>query len=150
MASKVYNANEITLNIAGALISEIGGWADGEFLRVEMDSDAVLDVVGTDGEVAAGKSNDKRGTLTLSLLQTSAANDVLSALYNLQQARPGLVGAGPLYARDRQGRTTLRAPACWIAKPPDISLDRTATARAWKIRVGELDRFDGGNNVIGA
>ena len=35
--AKVYNADEVTLTIAGALIES--GYADGEFLRVEQDSD---------------------------------------------------------------------------------------------------------------
>lgn len=145
--AKIYNANEITIDIAGARIGEMGGFADGEFLRgPEMDSDAILDVVGTDGEVTVGKSNDRRATFTLRLMQSSDANDVLSALYNTMLASPGLAGAGPFYVRDRQGRTVFRSRTCWIAKPPDGSFDRTATAREWKIRVDKLERFDGGNN----
>lgn len=144
--AKIYNSNEVTIDIANTSIARIGGWADGEFLRgPEMDSDAILDVVGTDGGVTVSKSNDRRATFTLRLMQTSDANDVLSALYNTMLANPGLAGAGPLYIRDRQGRTVYRSRTCWIAKPPDGSFDRSATAREWKIRVDQLERFDGGN-----
>lgn len=145
--AKVYNANEVTLDIAGIRAAEIGGWADGEFIRgPEMDSDAIVDVVGTDGEVTISKSNDRRATFTIRVMQTSDLNDVLSALYNLTLSSPGIAGVGPFHMRDRQGRTKHQAPSCWIAKPPDGSWDRTAGVREWKIRVDQLDRFDGGNN----
>ena len=145
--AKVYNADEVTLTIAGALIES--GYADGEFLRVEQDSDDFVDVVGTDGEVAVGRTNDRRATITVLLMQTSDGNDVLSALSNLARSSPGLAGAGPLYIRDRNGRTVYRSSSCWIAKPPDASFDRTATSREWKIRCDRLVRFDGGNTSTG-
>jgi hypothetical protein len=148
MADKIYNADEVTLTIAGALIDS--GFGDGEFLRVEQESDDFLDVVGTDGEVAVSKSNDRRATITVILLQTSSGNDLLSALRTLAVSSPGLAGAGPLYIRDRNGRTVYESPACWIRKPPDATFDRSATSREWTIRCGTLIRTDGGNtNVTG-
>ena len=141
--AKVYNADEVTLNIAGALIES--GYADGEFLRVEQESDDFTDVVGTDGEVAVSKTKDRRATITVLLMQTSDGNDILSALSNLARNGTGLAGAGPLYIRDRQGRTVYESSTCWIAKPPDASFDRSAGPREWKIRCDKLERFDGGN-----
>src|SRR5262245_42783662 len=146
--AKVYNADEITLTIAGALIES--GYADGEFLRVEQETDDFIDVCGTDGEVAVSKTNDRRATITVILLQTSDANDVLSALSNLARNSPGLAGAGPLYIRDRNGRTVYQAASCWIAKPPDAAFDRSATSREWKVRVDRLVRVDGGNGTTAA
>jgi len=146
--AKVYNADQVSLIVAGALIE--AGFADGEFLRVEQDSDDWLDVVGTDGEVAVSRSNDRRATITVILLQTSDGNDVLSALSNLSRASNGLAGAGPLFIRDRNGRTVYRASSCWVSKPPDASFDRTATAREWTLRCDRLVRFDGGNVSTGA
>lgn len=143
--AKIFNADEVSIVIAGALIES--GFADGEFLRVEQEGDDFLDTVGTDGEVTVSKSNDRRATITVLLSQTSDGNDVLSALSNLARNTPGLAGAGPLYVRDRQGRTVYEAAACWIAKPPDATFDRTATSREWKVRCDKLKRFDGGNNA---
>ena len=141
--AKVYNADEVTITIAAALIE--AGFADGEFLRIEQESDDFVDVCGTDGEVAVSKTNDRRATITIILLQTSDANDVLSALSNLARNSNGLAGAGPLYIRDRNGRTIYQSASAWIAKPPDASFDRSATSREWKVRCDRLVRVDGGN-----
>jgi hypothetical protein len=140
---KVYSADQVTLQIADFLIES--GFADGEFLRIEQESDDFSDVVGTDGEVAISPTNDKRATITVTLLQTSSGTDQLSGLRNQGMLRTGRPGAGPLYIRDRLGNALYEAPVVWIQKPPDVSFDRTATARAWTLRVGQLKRFDGGN-----
>ena len=146
MSTKVYNADEVTISISGVLID--AGFGDGEFLRIEQDSDDFLDVVGTNGEVAVSKSNDRRATATLTLMQTSDANDLLSALSNLARNSPGLAGAGAFYVRDRQGRSIYEADSCWVAKAPDPGFDRSATSREWKIRIGSLRRVDGGNSMV--
>ena len=147
MADKFYSADGITISIANILIE--GGHGDGEFLTVNQDTDDFTDVVGSTGEVAVSRTNDRRAEITLKLLQTADVNDQLSALSNLARTRgAGMIGAGPLYIRDRNGRTLFEAPTCWIAKPPDYSADRGAKMREWKIRCGQLTRFDGGNDAI--
>lgn len=142
MSTKHYDADQVTVAIAGIPIS---GYADGEFLTLTMESDAFTDVVGTDGDVTRSKTNDRRATCTVKLMQSSDSNDLLSALYNTDQKAPNGAGVGAFLIKDRQGRSLFAATACWIMKAPDISLDRTATAREWTIRVAELERFDGGN-----
>jgi hypothetical protein len=139
---KVYSGDQVVIQIGDTLIE--AGYADGEFLRIEQESDDWSDVVGTDGEVAISKSNDARATLTLLLLQTSRHNDELSAMRN-NGLRTGRPGVGPLFVRDLLGNSLHEAPVCWIQKPPDRSFDRTATTREWKLRVGQLKSTDGGN-----
>lgn len=144
--TRVYNADEVTFSFADVLVE--GGFADGEFVKIEEESDTYTDVVGADGEVAASKTNDRRATITLSLLQTAAYNKILSDAWNLGIASDG-IAAGELLVRDRQGSTVFNALA-WILKPPDVSLDRGVTPRAWPFRTGQLQRTDGANNVIAA
>ena len=82
-ATKVYDSNRILLTLGGFPIDS--GYADGEFLRIEAEADDFSDVVGTDGEVARSKTNDRRATATILLMQTSKANQLLSALSNLDR-----------------------------------------------------------------
>lgn len=142
MAFKVYDADQISISIAGLPIS---GFADGEFLRIERESNAFDDVVGTDGEVTRSKTNDDRATVTIRLMQTSDSNDLLSTLYNADKAAPGGAGVGPFMCRDAQGRALFIAEKAWIAKPPDQVFDRTATEREWMIRCAKLDGTYGGS-----
>lgn len=140
---KVYDADQVSISVAGVPVEK--GYADGEFLRVEQEADDFLDVVGTDGEVTRSKSNDRRATVTILLHQSAEANDLLSALSNLDRNTPNGAGVGPLLVRDRGGRAIYTAEKCWISRPPDVSFDRQATSREWTLRAADLIRTDGGN-----
>lgn len=142
MTTKVYDADQVTVNFAGILM---GGFADGEFVTVEPTTDNFTSVVGTDGEVSRSKTRDRRGMVTIKLMQTSSANARLSALAKLDKETPNGAGIGALYINDRQGGSLYEAAEAWIAGEPSVSFDRGATAREWKIECSELRRVDAGN-----
>lgn len=145
--AKIYNADEVTVLFGPVLLDS--GHADGEFVRIEQESDDFEDVVGAAGEVAVSRTNDRRATVTIILLQTAIENDQLSAISNLAKDTPaGIGGFHPLQVRDRNGRSVYKAEKAWIMRPPDPSFDRTATSREWTFRVAELVRTDGGNNPL--
>ncbi len=141
-AVKVYDADQVKLTIAGFSIES--GFADGEFLRVEQEADDFTDVAGTDGEVTRSKTNDRRATITVLLMQTSSGNQALSALSNVDREAPNGAGITPILIADKNGDTLYAASSCWIQKPPDAAFDREATSREWTLRVGDLKRFDAG------
>ena len=142
MGFKVYDADQVSITVAGIPIT--GGYADGEFCRIERETDIFTDVVGTDGETTRSKTNDNRATCTISLMQTADVNALLGALAALDRNTPNGAGVGSFLVRDRQGTSIYTAEACWIAKPPDVGFDREATSRDWKIRIAELNDFTGG------
>lgn len=142
-ATTTYNANEVTISFAGAVID--GGFGDGEFLRIEKEADDTVDVAGTGGDVAVSPTNDNRATVTITLLQTSEQNDVLSAIRTAGRATPVGIAIGPLFVQDRLGRSIWEGAAAWIQKPPVAAFDRAATPREWTLRVAQMDRTDGGN-----
>lgn len=139
----VYDPNEITIVVCGLPIE--GGFADDTFVEVDQDSDDFSDVVGVDGDVTRSKTNDHRGTVTLTLMQSSASNALLSALNNIDKKTSNGAGVGPLLIKDNQGTTLFAAEKSWIAKPPTAGFGKQAGPRAWKIRCADLQRFDGGN-----
>lgn len=143
MGFKVYDANEVTLNFAGIPIDS--GFDDGEFIRIEQESDDFVDKAGTDGEVTRSKTNDRRTTITVILMQSSDGNAALSALNNIDRLANNGAGVAPILVSDRQGTSIFAAAECWIAKPPDVSYDREPTAREWTLRAANPERFDGGN-----
>lgn len=143
MGFKVYDANEVTVSIAGLPIES--GYDDGEFCRIEQEADDFTDKAGTDGEVTRSKTNDRRATISVILMQSSAGNALLSGLNNIDRLAGNGAGVGPLLVRDRQGTSLYAAAECWISKPPDVSFDREPTAREWTLRCANLERFDGSN-----
>jgi hypothetical protein len=143
MGFKVYDADEVTVSIAGLPIDS--GYDDGEFCRIEQEADDFTDKAGTDGEVTRSKTNDRRATCSIILMQSSDGNALLSGLNNIDRLAGNGAGVGPFLVRDRQGTALYAAAESWISKPPDVSFDREPTAREWTIRVANLERFDGGN-----
>jgi hypothetical protein len=137
-----YDSDQYSASFAGI---PLAGFADGEWLRIERENQKFDDVVGTDGEVTRSKTNDDRATITIRLMQSSPVNDLLSAVYNLDGNTPGGAGVGPFLLRDQQGTTLITAESCWIAKAPDVSMDRTATEREWVLRCAKLIEFHGGS-----
>jgi hypothetical protein len=142
MSFKEYDPTQVTVSLAGIVVQ---GYADGEFVGVEQETDNFSDVAGTDGEVSRARTSDRRATIRFVLMQTSSSNDLLSSLANLDLKTPGGSGVGALYIRDRLGRALYRAQHAWIQKPPDVSFDREPTPREWTIRCARLERVDGGN-----
>lgn len=141
---KVYNSDEVSIIVGPVIITS--GFADGEFLTIEGEADDTEDVAGTDGEVAVSRTNDRRATAMIKLMQTADANDGLSVLSNLARSAPAMVGGiVPFLVSDQNGRSLWTGENCWVQRPPDISLDRTAQSREWTIRIANLVRFDGGN-----
>lgn len=143
MTTRVYDASEVSVIIGAVEVD--AGFADGEFLRIEQETDDFEDVVGTDGEVTRSKTNDRRATATLLLMQSSASNQALSALSNLDRETANGAGIVPFLVRDRNGDSLYEAQHCWIQRPPDVGFDRTAGTREWAIRIAHLVRNDAGN-----
>lgn len=139
---RVYDASEVSIKIG--VITVDAGFADGEFLRIEQESDDFDDVVGTDGEVTRSKTNDRRATATLLIMQTSKSMQALSALSNLDRSTPNGAGVVPFMVRDRNGDTLYTGQNCWIRRPPDSSFDKLAGPREWMVRIADLIRNDAG------
>ncbi len=144
MTTKIYDADQVAITIAGIPIN--GGYADGEFCRIERETEAFVDVVGTDGEVTRSKSGDNRATVTILLMQTAAANALLAALHTADKLAKNGAGVGPLLIKDLNSDTTIHSsPECWVQSSPNVSYGREAGPREWPIRCSNLIDFVGGN-----
>ncbi len=138
-----YDPNNITIVGAGVPID--GGFADGAFVEIAYDSDAFVDVVGTDGDVTRSKTNDRRATITISLMSSSNNNTLFSLIHNIDLGQDNGAGVGPALIKDNQGTTLFAAEKSWVMKTPDRTFDKTATAVVWKIRCADLKCRIGGN-----
>lgn len=145
MTTALYAPDQVECSLAGTMID---GWADGEFITVAFDSNDYEDVVGTGGDVGVAKVVDNRVTVTVKLLQTSAANDRLSAMRQAGRESSNGSFAGAFSLRDSSGTSILQGTG-WIQKPPDQSFDRTVTSREWTLRVVASSVTIGGGTVVG-
>ncbi len=137
-----YDADQVTVAL-GAI--SVDGFADGTFVSIEQETATFTKVTGTDGKTTRSKTLNRSGSVTISVMQSSLANDKLSALHTLDRDAPNGAGVVPLYIRDRGGRALYTAAQAWIAEPPKPTFGREAESRDWVIDFAKIDRLDGGN-----
>ncbi len=140
MSVKTYNPKDVLI-IVGPVIVE--GYADGTFVNVARDNPSWSKAIGSDGEGARARSNDQGGSVTITLMQTSASNPQLSALSLLdEQTGDGVV---PLLVTDRSGTSLFEAETAWIEKPADSAFGREIENREWVIQTDNLKMLVGDN-----
>ena len=140
---KIYDSNEVS--IVFAMIPIDGGFGEDEFCKISPAAESFVETVGVDGSVTRSKTNNRMAEVTITLMQTSDANDALSVLVNLDESLPGGAGVGPIMIRDKSGRALHVGAKAWIKKKPDRVFKKGAEGRQWTIQVANLVSFDGGS-----
>lgn len=141
MAVNTYDPKLVILTVGGAPIS---GYADGTFISVERAADTFTKVVGADGNVSRAKSNDRSGTVKITLKQTSPFNDILSGIASLDEMSNA--GVVPISIIDLSGSTIMFMPSAWVKKPPTVEFGKEIGNREW---VFDFDKCEFPTMVIG-
>jgi hypothetical protein len=123
--------------------SPITGFGDGTWITASRRNPTWSLTAGADGEVARAKSNDKTGSVVFTLLQSSASNDVLSALHLTDELTGN--GVGPILVQDLNGTTVLQGETAFVEKPADVTLAKEVEGREWTILVGKFNMLVGGS-----
>lgn len=143
MGAKHYDPAQVKVTFGGHVVQ---GYADGTFVEVARNEQSFSLQVGTDGEGTRSKTNNKSGTVTLTLMQSSQSNDVLSGFSLADELSSA--GVFPLSVVDKSGKTIVAAETAWIQKPADVEFSREATSRQWVFETDNLIMNIGGNNPI--
>jgi hypothetical protein len=138
--TKDYDPKKLTINIGVAHIAQ--GFADGTFVTVSRNNQSWTVVNGASGEAARSKSNDRSGTIELTLLQTSITNTVLTQ----HQSNDELLNSGkfPFSLIDANGTTVLIAAEAWVQQPPSVEYGKELGDRVWTLESGDIDMVVGG------
>ena len=139
--STVYSADAVTLTLGGLQVES--GRGPDEFLRIEQQEDDFTYTAGIDGEGVFSKQNNRFTLVTITLMQTSAGNGVLSALHNASKLLGG--SPMPIYVEDRNGTSKLVSSAALIMKTPDETYAKEAGTVDWVVGVHDPERFVGGH-----
>lgn len=141
MSVRTYQPALVSVVYATKLIS---GFADDSAVSIEFMTDDWADSSGVDGQVTRNMTNDDRGTITLTLNQSSPSNDDLTAMALADRLTGN--NAAPILVRDASGRTICSGDSAWITKIPAAEFGKNIANRTWTIRVAHLTMFLGGNN----
>lgn len=142
MAVRTFDFKKVSMIVGGIPIT---GFADGTGIMVSLASDAYTKVSGADGVVSRAKSNDYSGEITITLSQTSPANDYLTTIALADE----LSGAGvvPVSITDNGGTTKIASAFAWIRKKPDVEFGKEISDREWVLDCAELTLYFVGGNV---
>lgn len=135
---ETFDPKNIELIIGGNLIS---GFAD-DMVTADRDANIFDDEAGAQGDVVRFANNDKRGLITVKLLQTSKSNLFLSGLAKADEFT-GL-GIFPVILKDTRGNDLVVAAQAWIQKIASISYKRGVETREWEIRTNNIQIVVGG------
>lgn len=124
--------------------SRLSGFTDGTFITVSMDGQAYQKRVGADGQVSRARTGDLAGTVQVTLLSTSASNDILSAFAIADETSDE--GVFPLLIKDSYGTTLIQTSSAWIQQKPDREFSNEVTEVQWTIDCVQLRSFIGQNN----
>lgn len=142
-APYTYDSKQVAVIVGGI---PMGGFADGSFVTVERENDTYSKVSGADGIVSRSKSNDKSGSIKITLQQTSPSNDVLQGIALLDEvSNRGIV---PVLIQDFSGTSTFVSAFAWIKKPPSAEFGKEITNREWEFTCSDLDIKHGGNGGV--
>jgi hypothetical protein len=128
-----YDFRQVAVLVGGVPIE---GFADGDSVSIEPNTDSFTLQIGIDGEGARSRQNDKSATITLTLMAGAAANLVLQGLQTLDDVSG--VGTFPFAVTDLRGSYLCATIAAWIKKPPSRSFGRDNGTVEWVLETNEL------------
>lgn len=137
-----YSPDEVMCSFLTVIVS---GYADGTFIEVERNEDGFTEYVGSGGEVCHTRSLNKTAKVTLTLMQTSPINDLLSAIA-IQDEFDGSA-YGPFMVSNLNGDTLCQAAECRIAKMPKMERGKDSGTVVWTFMAANMEIFIGGNVI---
>ncbi len=145
LGTKAYDPAMYIVTVGGA---EIKGYAPGAKISGTF-PELYNMVVGLDGEVARGKTNNRTSMWKLSLLQTSVSNRILMNYFLADDGSPA--GAVvPFFLKNLNGDTLITAPSSWAPGLPELSFAAEVGINEWTIQCGETISYVGGQDQVGA
>lgn len=119
-----------TVNVNWGEIMPIKGFEEGTFIEVARAANNTKTKVGAQGDVGITMVADNTGTVTVTLMQTSASNRLLSALQAAQDASSELIRSN-LQIRDPSGSMLVECLGAHIMTPPAITLADDTSPKVW-------------------
>jgi len=104
---------------------QVVGGAEGTFVKVARDGDSWTHVTSVDNFATRVHSANDSGKITLTLLQSSPSNDILTAVYNRDKSLKNSSGLFTITVKDGSGRSLDFAQEAYISTYPERSYDQS-------------------------
>lgn len=122
-----YNLKQCVVLVDGLPVK---GFADGDAVTVEYESDIWSDAVGADGEVTRSFMGDQRATVTFHLKDTSALNPFFRAKVNAAR-NAGMGDVFSVMVKDLNLDEKLVSPQTYVKSDPGMTKAQESSNREW-------------------
>lgn len=134
-----YSPKDVKVIIGGYTIV---GWDN---ISISVRSQGFIPIYGIRGKHTRSASEDTSATLSLTLIQTSPSNDVLSTIHALDLVNG--TGRIALTVTDLSGRTVFFSNEAYILSYPEVSYSANFEYRTWSLFCQQVDGYVVGGNT---
>lgn len=143
------NSVIVTITQESSGISHVvQGFSEDSIVNIERNAETFTMYTGADNTSTRIYNANKSATLTLSLQQTSASNDILSLLYQNDSASPSSEGLFSISVTDSSGRSRYFSDDAYIGVVPNSPFANSMQTRDWIIHAHNLETYIGGNALV--
>ena len=150
--TSTYSPIDVTVVISqesSGLYHVISGFAEDSHVNIEREKETYQHYTGVDNTATRIYSANTSGKVTCSLQQSSASNDVLSALYNYdKQYRGTSKGLFSVTVKDGSGRSIMFAQEAYVGVVPNQQYGSGMNTRDWVLHCTQMDDMIGGNSLV--
>lgn len=132
------------------LVHVISGLAEDSFVNIEREKETFQHYTGVDNTATRIYSANTSGKITVSLQQSSASNDVLSALYAYDKASRNSNGLFTLTVKDGSGRSIMFSQEAYVGVVPNQQFGSGMNTRDWVFHCTQMEDYIGGNSLVSA
>ena len=137
---KNYSPNHVKLIFNGI---EIGGFAEGTFIKVMRTEKASSVKAGADGSPVKIKNLNRTGSAAFTLLQTSSSNKVFADFFAVDETSQ-FGNIGEFILSDLNGITFAHGTGVWVESPSDVTYSKDLENREWTLLIGDLEIYNAG------
>lgn len=141
MALFTYSPKDVSVSIAG--FHTVSGYVDGTFIKLVKNTKPFETQTAMDGTRERLFHYDEGYRLELTLAQSSASNNILSVIHNIDVVTR--MGKFPLMLRDAMGQTSFFSATTWIEEIPDVTFSNQMETRTWVFGCASAALTIGGN-----
>lgn len=143
--------NDVTVIItqrSSGIAHIVNGYSEDSIVNIERTAETFTMYTGADNTSTRIYNANKSATVTLSLQQTSASNDILSLLYANDSNSRNSSGLFSLQISDASGRSRYFSDDAYVGVVPNSQFGNSMQVRDWVLHAHNLDTYIGGNAIL--
>lgn len=146
-----YVPDEVVIIIthdASGTSHRVVGYMQDSFVTIARAEDSWTHETSADGKATRINNANDSGTIVIDIMQSSASNDYLTALYNYDKQYKNNKGVFSIIVKDGSGRSMDRSDEAYISTYPERVYGNGINGRTWTISCTQMESYVGGNSLL--